>query len=240
MDFQPFGVVHFVIFFASLTLGIFSIFWLKAEGNVDRQKKRARIAGFLILIPNAVLALQRFLPGHFDWMTSLPLDLCDLAWMVAGASLISGRRILRETSYYWGVGLSTQAFLTPTLTDGPQTLVFWDFWGSHWQIVTAAFAELLVFQLRPNWRSWASVCCLTFVCCAFVTGVNLSIGSNYFFTGSRTPSHPTMIDLLGPWPWRLVALLVIVVSWFALLTIPFIWRNRRRQGHRSEAAGRLN
>ncbi len=55
------------------------------------------------------------LPGRFDPGLSLPIQLCDLAWLAAIHALLTRRRWSAALTSYWGLTLSIQPILTPDL-----------------------------------------------------------------------------------------------------------------------------
>src|SRR5262249_28040185 len=69
------------------------------------------------------------MPGRRSWTESLPLQLCDLAGLLAPVALALGEkkqfRWARTLVYFWGLGLSSQAFVTPVLTEGFPAWRYW-------------------------------------------------------------------------------------------------------------------
>jgi hypothetical integral membrane protein (TIGR02206 family) len=166
------------------------------------------------------------LPAQFDARTSLPLQLCHLAAMGVSLSLVFERRIWQTLVYYWGLGLSTQALLTPALEEGPAILWFWVFWEQHGILVAVACYHLYVRGYRPGWSDYRLACIATFGYFCVVFPIDLALGLNYGFVGPSQPGHPTIIDLLGPWPWRLASIFAVVACVMALITWPWQWRRR--------------
>src|SRR5690349_3060666 len=60
---------------------------------------------------SSVSALMPFTVRH-----SLPLQICDLAWIFVAWALLTGHPVASALTYYWGLTLSVQALLQPTLT----------------------------------------------------------------------------------------------------------------------------
>lgn len=174
------------------------------------------------------------LPAQFEARTSLPLQLCHLAALAVSAALLIDRRIFKTLVYYWGLGLSTQALLTPSLDDGPAILWFWVFWQQHGIIPAVACYLLVVHGYRPTWRDFRYACAATFAYFCVVFPLDLAFELNYGFVGPSRPEQPTVIDWLGPWPQRVVVIFAIVAAAMALLTWP--WEAFRK--YRRSRAGR--
>jgi uncharacterized membrane protein YwaF len=49
------------------------------------------------------------------------------------------------------------------------------------------------------------------------------------------PGVPTLLDLMGPWPWYIVASMIVAAAIFVALNLPF-YLGRRRRGRTIRAA----
>ncbi len=235
--FQPFGLKHATVFLISVAImGAFC--WLGhrlGEGRVRRRIELA-VAWSVVAFQCAHLTYW-FLPQNFLIGTSLPLHLCDLASVAAALMLFTNARWLRAVLYFWAIGLSTQAFFTPTLTDGIATLRFWFFWIGHLQIVGIAVYDVVARGFRPTGRDFLIGVGASVLWASTAMVVNLSLGTNYGFIGSATPENPTIVDHLGPWPWRVGVLGVIVTTLFAVLWLVWPASARVRRLLRGEPRG---
>jgi hypothetical integral membrane protein (TIGR02206 family) len=61
-----------------------------------------------------------------------------------------------------------------------------------------------------------------------VFGLNFALGSNYLFI-MRPPDTPSLIDMLGPWPWYILSIEAIAIILCLLLYLPYALRDRRQQ-----------
>ena len=62
---------------------------------------------------------------------------------------------------------------------------------------------------------------------ASVGAINGLTGWNYGYL-CRKPAAPSLLDLLGPWPWYLLALEGVALATFWLLALP--WRAGPQKG----------
>jgi len=173
---------------------------------------------------------------------SLPLQLCDLAAFVAAGAMLTPARWLRTLLYFWGIGLSTQAFATPIIHDGLGTLRFWMFWIGHVAIVGSAVYDIVVGGYRPGRRDLLTAIALTAAYAAVVFILDIIAGTNYGYLGNTRPDNPTIIDRLGPWPGRVAIIAAIVLADFVLLWA--VWPAGRAlwslvTGRRPEEAPRI-
>ena len=146
---------------------------------------------------------------------SLPLHLCDIAIAVTVVALIgaanqNSRRpqpsIAYELAFYWGLGGTLQAILTPDLEQAFPSPRFFTYFIGHGTIVISAVALTLGIGMRP--RPWSAlyVWLITNATALPVLAANYFLGSNYMFL-CGAPSASTVLNYLGEWPWPYLFLL---------------------------------
>jgi uncharacterized membrane protein YwaF len=57
--------------------------------------------------------------------------------------------------------------------------------------------------------------------------IDLVFDLNYGYLGRFTPSRPTMLDVLGPWPLRVVFMILLGAAGMTLLWLPWLAVRRR-------------
>ena len=165
-------------------------------------------------------------PGRFDPVTTLPLQMCHITSLIASAVLLTRHRTLRAILYFWAFGLCTQAMITPSLIEPPSSPVFWSFWFLHGFVMMAAIYDLSVNRFRPAWRDYRTACIASAVYIAVVLPIDLMLGANYGFVGKSKPLNPSIVDMLGPWPERL--LIIVPLAALAMLLVMLPWLAVRR------------
>jgi len=186
-----------------------------------------RTAGLAILVVCAPFEVVDWADGVGHWRTDLQLQICDLAWVVAGVALLTRGARWSALAYYWGLTLCLQGVLTPHLDQVFPEPQFFGFWVRHLAPVWAA-VYLVAARAGPSWRGYRFALAVTALWAALVLTLNAAFGSNYGFL-SRKPASRSLLDLLGPWPWYVVAEAAIVAGGWALMTWPW---NRRGEGVR--------
>jgi hypothetical integral membrane protein (TIGR02206 family) len=177
--------------------------------------------GFAVVIGvlYLVIRLGSMVPPSLD--RSVPLDLSDLVGLVAAFALWTHRHWAFALTYYWGLLLSTQALVFPAHA-GPDFphVGFLAFWAIHLLVVWAAIYLTWGLGLRPDWRSYRVSVAVTVAWAGFTFGFNTVVGTNYGFLNAK-PGTPSLLDLLGPWPWYLLPVAVLVLGAWALMTWPW-------------------
>lgn len=174
------------------------------------------------------------LPERFDPVTTLPLQMCHLTSLIASAVLLTRNDTLRAILYFWAFALCTQALITPSLIDPPTSLVFWSFWFLHGFVMMTAIYDIAVNGFRPGWRDYRTACIAAAAYVALVLPINLALGANYGFVGISKPLNPSIVDLLGPWPERL--LIIVPLAALAMLLALLPWLAARALGQRGRAS----
>jgi hypothetical integral membrane protein (TIGR02206 family) len=220
-DFTAYGASHFGAVLV-LVLGIAVLLalgrWLPDPS--DRLGKT--LAGLLAL---AVLPLQLlyFRPDHWDPVRTLPVQLCDVAAVVAVVALWTHHRWAVALTYYWGITLTTQAVITPDLSTDFPDLTFLLFWIMHIGTVWAAVHLTWTCGIHPDWRRYGLAVAVTAGWAVTVFCLNLALDSNYGYLNAK-PGAATALDLLGPWPWYVLAEVVLISAVWALMTWPWVRR----------------
>lgn len=175
------------------------------------------VGGFLFL---------RFGP-LYNPETTYPLQLCHWAGVAAALVLVTAHPYLRAFVYFCGLGLCTQAVITPFLPDGPARFPFWFFWVTHGMIVGVPIYDIVARGYRPGWRDYRIACAAAAFYVIFVLPIDLVTGWNYGFVGPSRPGVTSIVDLLGPWPQRLVFIVALAAGVMFVLLLPWLWLGRQ-------------
>ena len=225
--FRPFSLTH------ACTLLCVAAIIARAVYYGRNQKEQSTPTGFeraLAFINIAVwLASHGYwqMPARFDPIITLPLQICHITSLIASAVLITRHCTLRAILYFWAFALCTQAMITPSLVDPPTSLVFWAFWYLHGFIMLTAIYDMAVRGFRPAWRDYGIACAASATYVAVVLPIDLVLGANYGFLGKSTALHPSIIDLLGPWPQRLLIIVPLAALVMLLTMMPWVMAERR-------------
>ncbi|MCW2840095.1 MAG: hypothetical protein JWR55_1578 [Aeromicrobium sp.] len=229
--FEAYGPSHLLVL-AIFAIGVVLVVLAgrRLAGRPAEQTARRAFAVVLLCVTIPLQILQ-LTPDEWNLQTSLPFQLCDLAWMFAAHALWTRSRLSATVTYLWGITLTTQGMLTPDLASDFPEARFLMFWGMHVLIVWASFFLVLGLRILPTWFTYRGTVAITlaWAACAYV--FNVVAGTNYGYV-NRLPKNASLLDYLGPWPLFVVLEIAIIAAVWALLTWPWA---RPREAARADS-----
>ena len=148
-QFQPYGLPHLTVIFLTIVLP----FVLAA---LVRRTKSPRVENMIIGVLSAVLVLNYVAylifirsRGVVTWQQMLPMQLCDWGLVVVIVAMWTGNQRWFEVAYFWGIGGTLQAVLTPDLRFGFPHWRFVSFFTSHCGVIIGVVFLMLTRRYRP-------------------------------------------------------------------------------------------
>jgi hypothetical integral membrane protein (TIGR02206 family) len=180
----------------------------------------ARSLAVVILV--ALVSWHPYLLLHGRWSPAiaLPVQLCDVGGYVAAAALWWRKPVLVEVAYFWGLGGTLQALLTPDLADHFPSFPYLQFYVTHGAVVLAGLFLVIGLRLRPRAGSVPRILFLTLGFAAIVAVVDLVTGGNYLYL-RHIPAGASLLNLMGPWPWYIVTGVAVALVALLILDAPF-------------------
>jgi hypothetical integral membrane protein (TIGR02206 family) len=214
---QHFGLIAFflVAFVALVVHG-------SRHGDDQRFRRGFAVTILCFTIPFQTLQL---LPSDFDLGTSLPLQYCDITWMVAVVALWTRAWWAVALTFFWGLTLTIQGVFTPSLGQEFPDPRYFMYWGMHFLSIWAA-GWLVGAGCRPGWRDFRLAVVVTAAWAVTVMVFNGLTGTNYGYL-NRKPAGTSILDLLPGWPVYVVIEVVLVLAVWALITWAFNRRGSR-------------
>lgn len=163
--------------------------------------------------------------SRWDVLTSLPLNLCRIGVFLTALLLVSKRQWLYDLCYFWSIGGSLNALITPTLSGfGFPHFLFFKFFISHDLLLVSVLYLAAVEGMRPSWRSVARALAVTHAYALAVMAFDFAVGANYLYLKSN-PGGATLLAPFGEWPRYLPALWAMMVAGIILLYLPYAIRD---------------
>jgi hypothetical integral membrane protein (TIGR02206 family) len=219
-SFVLFGPGHlgFILFFLLFNLSFIYLRRIKSETFRRNFRYGMAIASIVVELS---WHIWKAAIGQWTVTEMLPLHLCSLFVILNSIMLFTRSYSIYEISYFLGIAGALQAFLTPDagIYGLPhfrpiQTLL------AHGLIITECVYMTVVEGFRPTLKSIWRVFLYGNIAMVLIHCVNLGLGSNYMYTMHK-PVTASLLDMLGPWPWYLLAIEGIAVVMCAILYLPF-------------------
>jgi len=228
--YSPSHLVVLAIFVAGIVALLVAGAQLRGPADKPGENRGTRRMMVALAMANVVFGVASTLTAlvPFSARESLPLQICDLAWVFVAWGLLTLHPLATSLTYYWGLTLSLQALLQPTLTEPFPDPEFFVFWAKHVLIVWGAVYLTLCLRHGPDWAAYRRSVAWTFGWLVAVLCLNAVLDSNYGYVSAK-PSESTVLDLLGPWPLLLLVEMLIVAGGWAVITLP--WTGRPRWTH---------
>jgi hypothetical integral membrane protein (TIGR02206 family) len=215
--FEAFSAEHFgLLTLFLLVCAVLVVIGRRRRGDDTVFRRSLAIVLACVVVPIQVVQLR---PWDFELQSSLPINLCDLAWICAVYALWTRRPWAVALTYYWGLTLTSQGILTPSLGQQFPDPRYFGFWGLHFLTVWSA-VYLVSSGNPPTWRGYRFTLKVTAVWAAGTILFNLVAGTNYGYL-NRKPDSASLLDLLPGWPAYVVIEIAVVAVVWALMTWPF-------------------
>jgi hypothetical integral membrane protein (TIGR02206 family) len=149
-EFHAYGPSHLTVIF--LTIALPFVLALIVHRTKSRLLERSicfAISALLLINYVAYLIVARQF-GVAAWQKMLPMQLCDWAMVVIIVALWTGSRRWLEMAYFWGIGGTLQALITPNLRFGFPDLRFISFFVAHSGIIIGIIFLMLIYGFRPR------------------------------------------------------------------------------------------
>jgi hypothetical integral membrane protein (TIGR02206 family) len=220
-EFKPYGLPHLTVIFLTVVLP----FALAAIVRCTKSQRLERmtigvLSTLLILNYIAYLVFIRS-RGVVDWREMLPMQMCDWGMVVVIVAMWTGSQRWFEVAYFWGIGGTLQAVLTPNLRFGFPDWRFISFFTSHCGIIIGVVFLMLTCRYRPYPMSLVRVWLWTEFYFVVTLVVDELTGFNYGFLLHK-PEAFSILSFLSDWrPLYLVEMHGVALLFFLGLYAPF-------------------
>lgn len=218
MTLPTFGPAHLAIVAAVPLAAVALAAWVRRRPDAEapiRLALAAAIAAVELAWGAYAIAQGWVRPPH-----GLPLDLCDAVLWVTVFALVTRRALALELAWFLGVAGSGMALLTPDLGHDPSPHLVAAFFLAHGGVVVAALHLALAGGLRPRRGAWWRAFLWVNAYAALVAVFDAATGTNYMYLRAK-PASGSLLDLLGPWPWYVLAAEPVALALLFALDLPF-------------------
>jgi hypothetical integral membrane protein (TIGR02206 family) len=142
--------------------------------------------------------------------------------VVVIVALLTGSKRWFEVAYFWGIGGTLQAVLTPNLPYGFPDLRFISFFVSHSGIIIGIIFMMLVHKYRPSPTAILRTFAWTELYFVIVFTIDKLTGVNYGFLLHKPEAFSLLSFLSDSRPLYLLQFHLLAWFFFAVLYLPFL------------------
>jgi len=220
-EFHAWSTSHLTVIF--LTVGLPFLLALIVHRTKSGLLERSicfAISALLLINYVAYLIVARDF-GVATWYRMLPLQLCDWAMAVIIVALWTGNRRWLEVAYFWGIGGTLQAIITPDLRYGFPDLRFISFFVAHSGIIIGIVFLMLIYGFRPSAIGVLRTFVWTEIYFIVAFSVDLLTGENYGFLLHQPEAGSLLNFLSDSRPLYLLEFHGLAFLFFCALYAPF-------------------
>ena len=219
-NFKLFGFDHLAIL---CTIVLLAEVLAAAQRRVQPGSRSLRLAVAAVLFLNtAWWDTYQARHGLISFPAHLPVEFCDYTTYLTLIALITCSPAAFDLSYYGALAGSTMALLTPDLSERFPSLTTSEFFITHGLVVAIALYMVWGRLARPRKGSVFRAMLGVNVWAAMDGSLDWVFKANYMYLRTK-PGNASLLDVLGPWPWYIVAAEGVALALFLLLYLPF-WR----------------
>lgn len=164
--------------------------------------------------------------GALGWSAAIPLHLCDVSVLALLVALVGRRQWAFEAAYFLGIAGAALAMLTPDMTHGFPSFLFFRFFVTHAAIPVGVVFLMAAWSMRPRGGAIRRMVVAGTAYMAVASLVNFLLGTNYGYLAWK-PERSTPIDWMGPWPWYIGVLWGVGFCFLLAMYLPWWWSARR-------------
>lgn len=236
VPFQPYGAEHLTAIAIMFLLPLLLAAIVRASGSrVVERTIALTFAALLIANYVGYLVFIRHI-GEIGWEQMLPMQMCDWAMAVVIVTMLTANQRWFEVAYFWGIGGTLQAVLTPNLRYGFPDVRFISFFVAHCGIIVGVVFLMLTRRLRPYPMSIVRVFAwseLYFVFGVIADGIT---GVNYGFLLHKPEAFSILSFLSDSRPVYLLQMHFLALVFFLVLYAPFAIADLLRRDARVSAS----
>ena len=215
-EFTLFSTEHFIYILGYAGLAVLVFYLPKIfKLNID---KFAKISGYFILIEKFIELTYRYIVFNESFIDLLPFNMCNYTLILAAFMMIFRSKKIFNLIYFWSIG-AILAIATPDIRIAFPNYSNISFFVTHYYIYFAVFYALKYFKFIIIFDALKK----SFI---YINGImlilfplNFLLDTNYMFLKHKPISSP--MDFLGPWPYYIISLEVVMIVLFTLMYLPF-------------------
>ena len=218
--FKLFGPDHLLTMLLILVACVALPVLVRRARSTEIERRLAATLGIVLLLNEALKMAVGILVYQLPVEELLPLHLCAVTAFLVAYMLLRRSYAVFEVAYFWAMGGTLQAILTPDLAAAFPSLQYVAFFFGHGVVMLGVAYAIVVFHFRPTLKSVARAMAAIAGYATVIAPLNWLLGTNYLYLRHK-PYGASLIDYLGPWPWYIASLGLIAIVSFVVWWLPF-------------------
>jgi hypothetical integral membrane protein (TIGR02206 family) len=219
--FQPYGAAHLTVIVLTFVLPFVLAAFVRRSRWPNAERVIANTFGILLAANFLGYAIYLRAVGLLELRNALPFQLCDWAMVAIIVALRTRRERWLEVAYFWGIGGTVQAILTPDLRYGFPDIRFMSFFVGHAGIVIGIGFLMITRRYRPHFNSIGRVFAWTELYFVIALTVDRITGVNYGFLLHKPEAFSLLSYLSDTWPIYILQMHILALLFFGVLYLPF-------------------
>lgn len=219
--FERYGVAHLVVILLTVALPFVLAAFIRKSRWPRSERIVARLLAAMLLVNYLGYEIYLVMTVGLTVPKALPFQLCDWAMVAIMVALLTGRERWLEVAYFWGIGGTLQAILTPDLKYPFPDIRFVTFFVAHSGIVIAIAFMMIMRKFRPHWMSIVRTFAWSELYFIVTLAVDLLTGENYGYL-MHPPASASLLDALSTHPVvYILEMHLLALIFYLVLYLPF-------------------
>lgn len=213
--FELFGTAHLLTILVMVIIGVLCLYASQKSERFSRLFKYFLIIN-LIVMDISYRLWSGFYETH-DYVGMFSIHISSVSVILSVFVLLKYNQKTFDVLFYWGLILVPQAIITPGIYRyGFPHLRFFQILWIHFLVIYTVFYLLIIKKRKLSPFNLKRVLIITHFYGIFIFIINRIFDTNYMFIGKKA-SVPSLIQYLGPWPYYIVILDVILITLFVII-----------------------
>ena len=232
-EFKIFGFEHLLTIFLIISFSILFPFLLRNLKTSSKSKIALGLAIFIIL--NEVIKpfyYPALYPERYDFLSTLPLHLCNLASLFIAIFFISKIRFFFNLSFFWGISGVLMALTQPDYPYDFPHLHFILFNFNHALLLFSIFFAFITLKNIPDFKSYQDTIFYSIPIVLVVFSINLLINflskntvANYMYL-IEFPLGENLTRFMPDPPFHVLMFIPIALLLFSITYLPFYFKDK--------------
>ncbi|MGJ7919733.1 YwaF family protein [Neobacillus sp. LXY-4] len=226
-DFEMFSASHFIII-ALLLIGGFTLYYYRNRLILQNGRKSEIGIAISLILFEGTYHYWMFINGSWNVSHAIPLELCSISLVLTVLLLLTRKKIIYEILLFTALLGASQAIFTPLVNYDFPHFRFFHFFYTHLMSIWTVLYFTWVKGFRPTIWSVVKLFVFLNLLMPFIMFINKMVDGNYMFL-SHKPKSPSLMDILGPYPWYIFSLEGLLISLSLIVWLIFREKNGRNK-----------